>query len=337
MQAASGGRTATGASMRARYPGGGPWMRCARRQVAALGWAGAGDISDLPYTKAGKATLRERVDAKVDLRGAAAFDVTQDIFNLALRVAEGDLVIVTEGDNGRAIGRVTGAYEFAADSALGPPRPVEWLDLGETHFPAEKGWARALTWYDQPGNRIAVEERLLHPEVGLETPTLARLRGREGHVQSILDRKGQVILYGPPGTGKTYWAQRAAEALLAQHLYAKGSSALADDERGNVQGHIRLCTFHPAYGYEDFLEGYRPEESDGRLVFHLRDGVFKQLCEAAAARPRIVSSSSSTRSTAATCRASSGAPHGAREGQARAGGPPATLAASRSRCRPTSP
>ena len=104
-------------------------------------------------------------------------------------------------------------------------------------------------------------------------------------MQSILDRKGQVILYGPPGTGKTYWAQRAAEALIAQQLFAKTGAALTEDERDSVARHIRLCTFHPAYGYEDFLEGYRPEESDGRLVFRLRDGLFKGLCEEAAAHP----------------------------------------------------
>lgn len=105
-------------------------------------------------------------------------------------------------------------------------------------------------------------------------------------MQSILDRKGQVILYGPPGTGKTYWAQRAAEALLAQHLFTKGPAALTEDERETITRHIRLCTFHPSYGYEDFLEGYRPEEHDGRLVFRLRDGIFKALCQEAAAHPK---------------------------------------------------
>lgn len=251
-------------------------------QVVALGWAETGDISDLPYTQAGKATLRERVDATVDLHGAKAQNVTQDVFNLALKVAEGDLVIVTEGDTGKAIGRVTGPYEYAADSPLAHRRPVEWLDFGESTFPDEKGWARALTWYDLADNKIAVEERLMHAEPPTGTPLSSRLRGREGHVQSILDRKGQVILYGPPGTGKTYWAQRAAEALLAQHFFAKSSDALSDDERVVVERHIRLCTFHPAYGYEDFLEGYRPEERDGRLAFRLRDGIFKALCEEAA-------------------------------------------------------
>ena len=29
-------------------------------------------------------------------------------------------------------------------------------------------------------------------------------------------------------------------------------------------GRVRLCCFHPAYGYEDFLEGFRPEQANGQ-------------------------------------------------------------------------
>ncbi|GAI57269.1 unnamed protein product, partial [marine sediment metagenome] len=43
------------------------------------------------------------------------------------------------------------------------------------------------------------------------------------------------------------------------------------------------CCFHPAYGYEDFLEGYRPDSSGGSMIFNLKDGIFKRICEDAAA------------------------------------------------------
>src|SRR2546429_3641863 len=48
---------------------------------------------------------------------------------------------------------------------------------------------------------------------------------------------------------------------------------------------VRLCSFHPAYGYEDFLEGFRPESINGQMHFTLRDGVFKKVCQDAYARP----------------------------------------------------
>ena len=48
---------------------------------------------------------------------------------------------------------------------------------------------------------------------------------------------------------------------------------------------VRLCCFHPAYGYEDFLQGYRPETLNGSICFPLRDGAFKTLCADALSRP----------------------------------------------------
>jgi 5-methylcytosine-specific restriction protein B len=53
---------------------------------------------------------------------------------------------------------------------------------------------------------------------------------------------------------------------------------------GSNAGLLRCCTFHPAFGYEDFIEGYRPQKSTGgQLIFEKRDGIFKTLCRDAAA------------------------------------------------------
>jgi 5-methylcytosine-specific restriction protein B len=259
--------------------------------VVALPWGETGDISGIKFTRLGKAELRGRMDV-IDLEGAHAFDATQDVFSLALNVDEGDTIVVTEGDKGVAIGTVAGGYQYVAESPLAHQRPVDWLDLGTWECPELKQWARALSWYSNPADRLVVEQRLIRAELIEVTPpetrrvSPKRLLGREGHIQSVLDRKGQVILYGPPGTGKTYWAQRGAEAILGQQLYGKAAADFTEEERAGVARHIRLCTFHPAYGYEDFLEGYRPEERDGQLVFSLRDGVFKELSGEAAAHPQ---------------------------------------------------
>ncbi|MCA9042606.1 MAG: AAA family ATPase, partial [Planctomycetaceae bacterium] len=48
---------------------------------------------------------------------------------------------------------------------------------------------------------------------------------------------------------------------------------------------VRICTFHPAYGYEDFIEGYRPTQTNGQLAFERRAGIFKQLCDDARRQP----------------------------------------------------
>jgi 5-methylcytosine-specific restriction protein B len=82
-----------------------------------------------------------------------------------------------------------------------------------------------------------------------------------------IERKGQAILYGPPGTGKTFVAER-----LAKHLIGGGD------------GFSELVQFHPAYAYEDFIQGIRPESKEGQLRYPLKAGRFLEFCQKAAAR-----------------------------------------------------
>ena len=82
-----------------------------------------------------------------------------------------------------------------------------------------------------------------------------------------LDRKRQAVLYGPPGTGKTFVAER-----MARHLVSGGD------------GFIELVQFHPAYSYEDFIQGIRPQSrSDGGLSYPLVPGRFLDFCARAKA------------------------------------------------------
>ena len=87
-------------------------------------------------------------------------------------------------------------------------------------------------------------------------------------IESLLEDKRQVIFYGPPGTGKTYVAKE-----LAKHL--------ADDDENRVT----LVQFHPSYAYEDFVQGYRPAETDGHLSYKLTPGPLMEAADAARGEP----------------------------------------------------
>ncbi len=83
-------------------------------------------------------------------------------------------------------------------------------------------------------------------------------------LKTILKKKKQIILYGPPGTGKTWHAKN----LLSR-----------DEEKINK---IDFVTFHPSFGYEEFIEGLRPNtDENGSLTFHIHDGIFKQFAQTA--------------------------------------------------------
>lgn len=82
----------------------------------------------------------------------------------------------------------------------------------------------------------------------------------------LLKYKKNIILQGAPGTGKTYAATRLAYSIMGEK----------DDSR------IESIQFHQNYSYEDFVMGYRPNETGG---FNLKQGIFYRFCIKASNEP----------------------------------------------------
>lgn len=101
------------------------------------------------------------------------------------------------------------------------------------------------------------------------------------------------ILYGPPGTGKTYKTTELAVRICEKDAaapekeieYANDKAWKARYEELRKEGRISFVTFHQSYGYEDFIEGLRPELNDGQVTYRVRPGIFREACAAAAESP----------------------------------------------------
>lgn len=253
----------------------------------SIGWVELGDLSDITHDEAGKEEIKERLD---DVGYDSTGGNLSPPFKFATEIREGDLILASRGLTVLGLGRVTGGYYYENNDADPWPHrlPVEWISLEEWTLPRGNTLQPTLYEIKNVTNQIEIEGRIINVRPRLFTTLPSNIVGR---IQSILERKGQLILYGPPGTGKTYWAEKAAKELAAQSNFRCGFDQLSAHQKslitgdGESFGFVRTCCFHPAYGYEDFIEGYRPEQADGQMIFSLRDGVFKRLCKDAMSEP----------------------------------------------------
>ena len=111
-----------------------------------------------------------------------------------------------------------------------------------------------------------------------------------GPVEEPASMPLNTILYGPPGTGKTYATARRCVEIC------DGPGERSDEDvrqRYHMlveQGRVEFITFHQSYGYEEFVEGLRPDtgrdeedNGDGGPGFRLvaTDGVIKRIANRA--------------------------------------------------------
>lgn len=92
-----------------------------------------------------------------------------------------------------------------------------------------------------------------------------------------------LILYGPPGTGKTYNTVKRAVAIIEQGQFEDNgyNSIKARYDQYLREGRILFTTFHQSYGYEEFIEGIKPDFDAEEIKYKRADGVFKAFCDKA--------------------------------------------------------
>gem|GEM_PF-881697 len=99
------------------------------------------------------------------------------------------------------------------------------------------------------------------------------------HLKRILESKKQLILYGPVGVGKTFTAKQFAVWFLQERYVEPKEEVGRSFEELQRRGQADLVQFHPAYSYEEFVEGIRPFPSNGGVDYRVRPGIFRRMCE----------------------------------------------------------
>ncbi|GAA3768393.1 hypothetical protein GCM10022206_03600 [Streptomyces chiangmaiensis] len=265
------------------------WEECRDGGVIRVGWDELGDLGQYQSDS----ELKQALDAYWPRSSGGSLTLARRL--LTFRDLEaGDRIVANRGmDEVLATGTVSGSYRFEADhSEYQHVVPVSWdVSHARKLSKPQHGW-RSTFAKVQPTLFARITAGLA--DTGAEstesyTGGPVTLPEDVAGVLEALERKGQVILHGPPGTGKTRLALGAALALAgrADALNSTPDQRAAAQAETLRDGRIHMVTFHPSYGYEDFVEGFKPDLSatGPGLTLALTDGVFHTLCAQAIARP----------------------------------------------------
>jgi 5-methylcytosine-specific restriction protein B len=241
------------------------WPKWRDEGFVSIGWNELGDLSGINRDE-----FEVRRDNAIINHPNWTEDGCEQVWKFA-NLQIGDRIIANRGTSQvLGIGTVTGPYYYVPDVEHGHRFPVKWDDTILREI-SEPGWRRSIISLEKekferilglPAAQIKANPEHSQTQIAEETGfAISKIRS---WVKAI-ERKGEAILYGPPGTGKTFMAEQ-----LAQHLIGGGD------------GFIDTVQFHPAYAYEDFIQGIRPKtRSDGGLEYPMLPGRFLNFCERA--------------------------------------------------------
>ncbi len=269
-----------------------------KRGIVGVGWKDIGSLDEFVTDKLDRGDLAEKLsevyypnDSKTASRKAGEI---QTFYN-----SDENTVFVTM-DGQTPIGLVDdiGQYTYDPSSDMAHIKKGRWhnsFSEGET-LPF-KSVGKLTTCYE-----ISDDENLLYlyekyyyrlddgmsPEFQEQTMTedednevMKNCLEIERTPRTSKENPINLIIYGAPGTGKTYGTAEYALKLCGKDIPADRKSVMSSYNDLICDGRVVFTTFHQNYGYEEFIQGLRPDPTSDNIRFIVIDGVFKRIADRA--------------------------------------------------------
>lgn len=273
-----------------------------KRKVVGIGWNGLGSLKE--YETADSLGKDDITDKLVEL-------YYEDDRRTASRKA-GELVrfystddasVLVAADGERLLGLVDelGGYFYDASAGMAHLKPGKWHTVfGEEEKMPNKAEGLQTScvqikdeenlmflykkYYYGEDQDIVEEEDVMEEEQKLKTCLEVDREPRENALYPM-----NFIIYGAPGTGKTYSTAAYAIGIITGKTFEEVKAEYAGDRKRLMadykklvrSGQVVFTTFHQSYGYEEFIQGLRPDTKSEKMSFKTVDGVFKRIADVA--------------------------------------------------------
>ena len=224
-----------------------------------------------------------------------------EISSFYAAVKENTYFVAMDGQTILGIAILKGDYKFDETKTYAHYREVEWIKLtnDDVKLPVNEALRTTCVEIEESENIIFLYS-LIRKLKTLDDEVETAGKDQEMREIKMIDReprKNKIhplnqILYGAPGTGKTYATAEYALAVIENRAVNETQKteserkALMQEYKNYIStGQIVFTTFHQSYGYEDFIQGLRPDTSSGEMKFHVVDGVFKNIAQRAMLNP----------------------------------------------------
>lgn len=240
------------------------WSEFYNNGIMAINWNELGDLTQYETKEEIRKILSENRDTSNKNNALANWEFANEI-------QIGDIIYAKKGKNiivGKGI--VESDYKYDEERQdYKSYRKVKWIYNQEKNIKDQLGEQLAnktltdVTKYTDFVNKLnsLYEDRMNINNTYTKYDFLNEVFISEEQYDTIINtlmRKKNIILQGAPGVGKTFCAKKIMYSLMNEK----------DDSR------IEVVQFHQSYSYEDFIQGYRPN-NEGK--FTLKNGVFYNL------------------------------------------------------------